>query len=75
MATYTANNLPNFLKTTDEFKDGDLKECLKNGFLQFDQLLISDEVHLLCKHEFWEQYLPPFRCLVCLAVLLTVRNL
>ena len=44
MATYTAENLPKFLKTTDEFKDGDLKECLRNGFLLFDQQLISEEV-------------------------------
>ena len=56
MASYTAKNLPNFLKTTDEFKDGNLKECLKNGFLQFDQLLISDEVCKIYTHEFREQH-------------------
>lgn len=44
VATYTAENLPNFLKTTDEFKDGNLKECLKNSFLQFDEQLISEGV-------------------------------
>ena len=44
VATYTAENLPNFLKTTDEFKESNLKDCLINGFLQFDQHLISEEV-------------------------------
>ena len=47
MATYTAENLPNFIKTTDEYKDGDLKGALINGFLGFDQCLLSDEVKTL----------------------------
>jgi hypothetical protein len=44
VATYTAENLPDFLKTMDEFKGDNLKDCLMNGFLQFDQQLISEEV-------------------------------
>ena len=44
VATYTAENLPDFLKTTDEYKAGNLKGCLVNGFLGFDQQLLTDKV-------------------------------
>ena len=44
MAQYTAAKLPEFLKSTLEYKDGLLGEALQQAFMGFDATLRDDEV-------------------------------
>ena len=44
MAQYTSAKLPDFLKSTLEYKDGVLGEALQQAFMGFDATLRDDEV-------------------------------
>jgi protein phosphatase 1G len=44
VADYTAEKLPEFIKSMPSYRDGKLAEALEVAFLQFDGTLIQDEV-------------------------------
>lgn len=44
VAEYTAQKLPDFIKSTDAFKSGDYEKALKEAFLKFDATLKEPEV-------------------------------
>ncbi|KAK0180948.1 hypothetical protein PV327_003276 [Microctonus hyperodae] len=43
VATYAAEQLPNFIKQTDAYKRGDIKQALIDGYLKFDAHLTEPE--------------------------------
>jgi protein phosphatase 1G len=49
VATYSAANLPQFLKECESFKKGDFEEALKEAFLGFDAKLATPEVVAVLK--------------------------
>lgn len=44
VALYTAEHLPQFIKNTQEFKDGNYRQALINAFMELDENLIKEEV-------------------------------
>lgn len=44
VAQYCAQKLPNFIKTTEAYKTGNIEEALIEGFLKFDASIASSEV-------------------------------
>ncbi|XP_045785781.1 probable protein phosphatase 2C 11 [Maniola jurtina] len=44
VATYCSQNLPNFIKNTEAYKNGDMIQALKDAFLGFDATIASKEV-------------------------------
>lgn len=44
VATYCSQNLPNFIKNIDAYKNGDLVKALEEAFLEFDATIASKEV-------------------------------
>ena len=44
VAAYCADHLPQFLKTVESYKQGDLNKALEEAYLEFDQLLTKDNV-------------------------------
>lgn len=49
MATYCARNLPDFIKQTDAYKNGDVKQALIDAFLGFDATLEKPDVVSILK--------------------------
>lgn len=49
VATYCANNLPDFIKQTDAYKKGDIRQALIDAFLGFDATLEKSEVVSILK--------------------------
>ncbi|XP_078044579.1 protein phosphatase 1G [Augochlora pura] len=49
VATYCANNLPDFIKQTEAYKRGDIKQALIDAFLDFDATLEKPEVVTILK--------------------------
>lgn len=49
MAQYCAKYLPDYLKTLDQYKTGNLEEALKTLFLKFDESLLSAEAEKILK--------------------------
>jgi len=49
VATYCARNLPEFIKQTDDYKEGDIRKALINAFLGFDATLKKPEVVAILK--------------------------
>ncbi|KAK0177558.1 hypothetical protein PV328_001599 [Microctonus aethiopoides] len=43
VATYAAEELPKFIKQTDAYKRGDIKQALIDGYLKFDAHLVKPE--------------------------------
>ncbi|XP_038215482.1 probable protein phosphatase 2C 58 isoform X3 [Zerene cesonia] len=44
VATYCSQNLPNYIKNTEAYKNGDLVKALSDAFLGFDATIASKEV-------------------------------
>lgn len=44
MATYCSQNLPEYIKKTDAYKNGDLVNALTDAFLGFDATIVTKEV-------------------------------
>lgn len=44
VATYCSNNLPDFIKNTEAYKKGDIKQALIDAFLGFDATLTKPEI-------------------------------
>ena len=44
VAAYCADHLPQFLKTVESYKQGDLNKALEEAYQEFDQLLTKDNV-------------------------------
>lgn len=44
MATYCARNLPEFIKQTEAYKKGNIRQALIDAFLGFDATLTKPEV-------------------------------
>lgn len=44
MALYCAEHLPNFIKNTDGYKSGDVRQGLIDAFLGFDALLAKPDI-------------------------------
>ncbi|CAH0701731.1 unnamed protein product [Spodoptera exigua] len=44
VATYCSQNLPNFIKNTEAYKNGDLIKALEDAFLGFDATIATKEV-------------------------------
>ena len=44
VAAYCAKNLPDFIKATEAYKNGDIKQALIDAFLGFDATLAKPEV-------------------------------
>lgn len=44
MAQYCAKYLPQCIKETDQYKDGDLGSALTDAFLKFDSTLVEEDV-------------------------------
>jgi len=44
VATYCARNLPNFIKQTEAYQKGDIRQALIDAFLGFDETLTKPEV-------------------------------
>lgn len=44
MAAYCAKNLPDFIKSTEAYKKGDIKQALIDAFLGFDATLTKPDV-------------------------------
>ncbi|KAK0180949.1 hypothetical protein PV327_003277 [Microctonus hyperodae] len=44
VATYAAQELPKFIKQTDAYKRGDIKQALIDGYLEFDAHLVKPEI-------------------------------
>lgn len=44
VATYCARNLPDFIKATEAYKNGDIKQALIDAFLSFDATLVKPEI-------------------------------
>lgn len=49
VATYCARNLPDFIKQTDAYKKGDVRQALLDAFLGFDATLEKPEVVSILK--------------------------
>ncbi|KAF7391578.1 hypothetical protein HZH68_011121 [Vespula germanica] len=49
VATYCARNLPNFIKQTEAYKRGDIRQALIDAFLGFDATLAKPEVVSILK--------------------------
>lgn len=49
MATYCAQNLPQFIKDTEAYKNGDIEKALKDAFLGFDATLAKPEIVAILK--------------------------
>ncbi|XP_015173569.1 PREDICTED: probable protein phosphatase 2C 58 [Polistes dominula] len=49
VATYCARNLPNFIKETEAYKRGDIRQALIDAFLGFDATLAKPEVISILK--------------------------
>ena len=50
VAQYCSKHFPLTLKTLDEYKNNDLEESLRKGFLKFDELLLDGNVQKELKH-------------------------
>ncbi|XP_044261089.1 probable protein phosphatase 2C 21 [Tribolium madens] len=44
VAQYCSDKLPDFIKNTPEYKEGNIEEALVSGFLRFDALIATPEV-------------------------------
>lgn len=44
MATYCSKNLPDFIKNTEAYKKGDMRQALIDAFLRFDATLATPEI-------------------------------
>lgn len=44
VATYCSQNLPNFIKNTEAYKNGDMVKALTDAFLGFDAAIATKEV-------------------------------
>lgn len=44
VAAYCADHLPQFLKTVESYKQGDLIKALEEAYLEFDHLLTKENV-------------------------------
>lgn len=44
VAAYCAEHLPDFLKTLDSYKQGDISKALEEAYLGFDHLLTKEDV-------------------------------
>ncbi|XP_015524868.1 probable protein phosphatase CG10417 isoform X1 [Neodiprion lecontei] len=49
VATYCAQKLPQFIKDTDAYKNGDIEQALKEAFLGFDATLAKPEIVTVLK--------------------------
>ncbi|CAG9585322.1 unnamed protein product [Danaus chrysippus] len=49
VATYCSQNLPNFIKNTDAYKNGDMNKALTDAFLGFDATIATKEVMEILK--------------------------
>ncbi|XP_031779544.1 probable protein phosphatase CG10417 isoform X2 [Nasonia vitripennis] len=49
VATYCSNNLPDFIKNTEAYKWGDIKQALIDAFLGFDATLTKPEIISILK--------------------------
>lgn len=49
VATYCARNLPDFIKQTEAYKRGDIRQALIDAFLGFDATLEKPEVVSILK--------------------------
>lgn len=49
VAEYTAQKLPDFIKSTESFKNGDYEAALKEAFLKFDKSLTEPDVIAVLK--------------------------
>lgn len=49
VAQYCSQELPNFIKDTPEYKEGNIEEALINGFLRFDALIATPKVTKILK--------------------------
>ncbi|XP_073943864.1 protein phosphatase 1G [Choristoneura fumiferana] len=49
VATYCSNNLPDYIKNTDAYKNGDLAKALEDAFLGFDAKIATYEVMAVLK--------------------------
>lgn len=49
VATYCASNLPDFIKQTEAYKKGDIRQALIDAFLGFDATLEKPEVISILK--------------------------
>lgn len=49
MAEYCAKNLPDFIKNTEAYKNGQLMQALVDAFLGFDATLATPEVMKVLK--------------------------
>lgn len=44
VAQYCSLHLPDFIKNTDQYKEGNLEQALIDAFLQFDGTLVQEDV-------------------------------
>ena len=49
MATYCSKNLPDFIKSTEAYKKGDIRQALIDAFLGFDATIATPEVVSILK--------------------------
>lgn len=49
MALYTSQKLPNYIKDTEAYKNGDLTKALEDAFLGFDATIPTPEVMEILK--------------------------
>ena len=49
VAAYCSKNLPDFIKNTDAYKKGDIKQALIDAFLEFDATLAKPEIIAILK--------------------------